>query len=80
MIRKILKELGFIDIGTKNRFVHEELGIIVEYMGETPKAERLDIVKVKDVEVNVISIEDIVIEKLRLIDRGYRPTKIRKTS
>ena len=62
IIRKVLRELGFRSVGTENRFVHEELGIIVEYMGEMPKAERLDRVRVKDVEVDVVSLEDVLVE------------------
>lgn len=70
IIRKVLRELGFRSVGTENRFVHEDLGVIVEYMGETPKAERLDRVKVKDVEVEVVSLEDVLIDKLRLLEKG----------
>ncbi len=70
IIRKVLRELEFRSVDTKNRFVHEELGIIIEYMGEIPKAERLDVVRVKDVEADVVSLEDIIVDKLRLLGKG----------
>ncbi|WP_456473668.1 DUF6036 family nucleotidyltransferase [Candidatus Pyrohabitans sp.] len=70
IIRRVLRDLGFRSIGTENRFVHEDLGIIVEYMGEIPKAGRLDRVRVKDVEVEVVSLEDVVVDKLKLLEKG----------
>lgn len=69
-VKKVLRELGFKDTGRGNRFVHADLGVIVEYMGELPKAERFDAVKIRDVELDIISVEDVLISKLKMLDKG----------
>ena len=78
IIRKVLRELGFRSVGTENRFVHEDLGIIVEYMGQIPRAERLDRVKIKGVEVDIVSLEDVLIDKLKLLEKGIDVEKSEK--
>jgi len=49
--------------------------LIVEYMGENPLAERIDTIKIKDLEVDAVSIEDILIAKLEMLERGVDTEK-----
>jgi hypothetical protein len=69
-VKEVLRELGFKTAGAGNRFVHEDLGLILEYMGEIPRAERFDIVKIKDAQVDIVSLEDVLTAKLRMLEKG----------
>jgi predicted nucleotidyltransferase len=68
-VRQVLEDIGFKRVDS-NRFVHEKLGMIIDYMGQEPLAERLDTIKIKEVEVDIISIEDILVDRLKMLDKG----------
>jgi predicted nucleotidyltransferase len=69
IVKQVLGECGFTNV-SGIRYVHEDLGLILEYMGEIPKAERIDTIKVKEVEVDIISIEDVLVSKLEMLEKG----------
>lgn len=73
-VKQVLKDLGFKSI-TENRFVNDELGVIIDYMGENPVAGRIDRIKIKGMEVEAISIEDILISKLKMLEKGVDAEK-----
>ncbi|MFQ5800651.1 MAG: hypothetical protein ACE5HH_02885 [Candidatus Hydrothermarchaeales archaeon] len=67
-VKRVLRNLGFTEV-SEIRFVHENLGLIVEYMGELPKADRIDTIKIRDLEVDAVSIEDVLVSKLEMLDK-----------
>lgn len=73
-VKQVLKDLGFKSI-TGTRFVNEGLGVIIDYMGENPIAERIDRIKIKGLEVETISIEEVLISKLRMLEKGVDAEK-----
>lgn len=74
VVKRVLGECGFENVSGV-RYVHEDLGLIVEYMGELPVAERIDTIKIKDVEVDIVSIEDILVSKLAMLEKGIDSQK-----
>lgn len=71
---EIMQKLGFQEVSSI-RFVHEELGLIVEYMGENLKGETTDTLKIRDLEIETMSIEDILISKLEMLEKGVDTSK-----